>query len=355
MSPLRRQWRQTLTIARRDFVATVFTPILPAVPLRRPPALLRLIGGMGAASVSVRGRPTGSGWCSSSIAPTPRRCARRTSALRSLFSQEQRPPVLEPRVPAADPARQARAALEETGVDVAATIRGPLAHPTIAYAACNRRADARYLAALADRALLAQASGATLRAVARIERVTTGGPTLGGRSASAFMAVFGIFFLTLFLSGQVVGTMAEERNNKVIEALAAAVPLELVFLGKLLGMFGGGAVRRFLGHGGEPGGAVDPRRVRQRAAPGGARGRLRLVRLPVRRLFHHCLSPPRLASSALKVNDAIDVPHHDPAGRDVRARQCGGIEAGHAGDGGGGLPPLLAVRDGGHAANAPES
>jgi ABC-2 type transport system permease protein len=42
----------------------------------------------------------------------------------------------------------------------------------------------------------------------------------------------------LFLSGQVVGTMAEERNNKVIEVLAAAVPLEAVFLGKLLGMFG---------------------------------------------------------------------------------------------------------------------
>ena len=32
--------------------------------------------------------------------------------------------------------------------------------------------------------------------------------------------------------------MAEERNNKVIEVLAAAVPLESVFLGKLLGMFG---------------------------------------------------------------------------------------------------------------------
>src|SRR3546814_19187722 len=32
--------------------------------------------------------------------------------------------------------------------------------------------------------------------------------------------------------------MAEERANKVIEVLAAAVPLESVFLGKLIGMFG---------------------------------------------------------------------------------------------------------------------
>ena len=50
--------------------------------------------------------------------------------------------------------------------------------------------------------------------------------------------MFGIFFLTLLLAGQAVGTMAEERGNKVIEVLAAAVPLESVFLGKLLGMFG---------------------------------------------------------------------------------------------------------------------
>ena len=40
------------------------------------------------------------------------------------------------------------------------------------------------------------------------------------------------------LAGQAVGTMAEERSNKVIEVLAAAVPLESVFLGKLIGMFG---------------------------------------------------------------------------------------------------------------------
>ncbi|MCS7493946.1 ABC transporter permease, partial [Raoultella planticola] len=52
------------------------------------------------------------------------------------------------------------------------------------------------------------------------------------------IGVFAMFFLTLFLSGQAVGTMAEERSNKVIEILAAAVPLESVFFVKLIGMFG---------------------------------------------------------------------------------------------------------------------
>uniref|UniRef100_UPI00157604E5 ABC transporter permease n=1 Tax=Sphingomonas bacterium TaxID=1895847 RepID=UPI00157604E5 len=64
------------------------------------------------------------------------------------------------------------------------------------------------------------------------------GASQGGRHQSAFFASLGVFFLTLLLASQVIGTMAEERNNKVIEILAAAVPLESVFLGKLLGMFG---------------------------------------------------------------------------------------------------------------------
>ena len=47
-----------------------------------------------------------------------------------------------------------------------------------------------------------------------------------------------IFLLTFFIAGLTMGTMAEERSNKVIEVLAAAVPLESVFFGKLIGMFG---------------------------------------------------------------------------------------------------------------------
>jgi ABC-2 type transport system permease protein len=237
MSPLRRQWRQTLTIARRDFVATVFTPIFLLflfAPLIM--ASFGAIGGMGAASVSA-GSADKQRLVLLLDGQDTEAMSEADAALRPLFSGEARPPALDARPPGEDAAAQARAALAEKAVDVAAVMRGPLAHPTIAYAAGNRDA-ARYLAALADRAILAQATGAHLRSQARLERVETGAPTLGGRKASAFFAVFGIFFLTLFLSGQVVGTMAEERNNKVIEVLAAAVPLESVFLGKLLGMFG---------------------------------------------------------------------------------------------------------------------
>lgn len=49
-----------------------------------------------------------------------------------------------------------------------------------------------------------------------------------------------IFMLTLLLATQSISSIAEEKSNKVIEILAAAVPLESVFMGKLLAMLGVG-------------------------------------------------------------------------------------------------------------------
>jgi ABC-2 type transport system permease protein len=45
-----------------------------------------------------------------------------------------------------------------------------------------------------------------------------------------------IFLLTMLLAGMVLSNMVEEKNNKVIEILAAAVPIDAVFLGKLMAM-----------------------------------------------------------------------------------------------------------------------
>ena len=237
MSPFRRHLRQTLTIARRDFIATVFTPIF-LLFLFAPLIMgsFGAIGGMGAASASA-----GSADKERIVAILSRADARALAAadhaMRPLFRGENRVPEIVVNAPEGDEAAQAKAALARADVDVAAVMTGTLDHPTIRFAAGNRRV-ARYLAAAADQAIRLARTGDRPLSVATIEEVRGATTTLGGRKASAFFAVFGIFFLTLFLSGQVVGTMAEERNNKVIEVLAAAVPLESVFLGKLLGMFG---------------------------------------------------------------------------------------------------------------------
>jgi ABC-2 type transport system permease protein len=47
-----------------------------------------------------------------------------------------------------------------------------------------------------------------------------------------------IFIITLMLATLLLSTLVEEKSNKVIEVLAAAVPLDAVFLGKLLAMLG---------------------------------------------------------------------------------------------------------------------
>ena len=45
-----------------------------------------------------------------------------------------------------------------------------------------------------------------------------------------------LFFLTILLSGMLLSQLIEEKSNKIIEVLAAAVPIDAIFLGKLFAM-----------------------------------------------------------------------------------------------------------------------
>jgi ABC-2 type transport system permease protein len=47
-----------------------------------------------------------------------------------------------------------------------------------------------------------------------------------------------IFFLTMLLAGMVLSNLVEEKSNKIIEILAASIPMDSVFLGKLFAMLG---------------------------------------------------------------------------------------------------------------------
>ena len=55
-----------------------------------------------------------------------------------------------------------------------------------------------------------------------------------------------IFAVTVLLATLLLSNLAEEKTNKVIEVLAAAVPLDAVFLGKLVAMLGISLVGLFL-------------------------------------------------------------------------------------------------------------
>lgn len=47
-----------------------------------------------------------------------------------------------------------------------------------------------------------------------------------------------LFLLTMMLAGMVLSNLVEEKGNKIIEVLAAAIPMEAVFFGKLFAMLG---------------------------------------------------------------------------------------------------------------------
>jgi ABC-2 type transport system permease protein len=51
-----------------------------------------------------------------------------------------------------------------------------------------------------------------------------------------------LFFLTLLLSGMVMSQLIEEKSNKIIEVIAAAVPIDAMFLGKLFAMLAASVV-----------------------------------------------------------------------------------------------------------------
>ena len=104
---------------------------------------------------------------------------------------------------------------------------GPLGAPRIV----ERNADGssgRYLALLASEVLRDRAAGNVAPARPHFENLQSGGTSIAVQQSLGFGAVFIIFLLTLLLAGQTVSSLAEEKGNKVIEILAAAVPLESV-------------------------------------------------------------------------------------------------------------------------------
>ena len=239
MSALGKAIRQTLTIARRDFIATVYTPVF-LLFLFAPFLMgaLSAVAGFGAAASVDRGGSDRSRLVAIVAPADTRPIAEADTRLRAVFRHGEEPAGLTTLAPDADPAAQARAAFAARDYDAAAVMYGPLSAPTILEGPRAGRAGA-YLATLAGETLADRALGARRPKVeARHLPFRTERRSQRDTGGSAFFATFGIFFLTLFLAGQVASSMTEERNNKVVEILAAAVPLETVFVGKLIGMLG---------------------------------------------------------------------------------------------------------------------
>ena len=223
-----------IVVARRDFLAIVATPTF-LLFLLAPLFMvgMGLAGGMGASQLADSARGAGR---IVAIADTADLEALRAADTRLRTVMPREPALLELRV--ASPAQADPIAIAgEKGSDTYAVMSGDLAAPRIV----EREKDSgsgRYLALLAGEVQRARAAGPLPPVTPRFEAVSSGGTSIAVQQSLGFGAVFVIFLLTLLLAGQTVSSLAEEKGNKVIEILAAAVPLESVFLGKLLGFLG---------------------------------------------------------------------------------------------------------------------
>jgi ABC-2 type transport system permease protein len=65
---------------------------------------------------------------------------------------------------------------------------------------------------------------------------TSGDAAKQARMRTAQTGLTVLFLLTIMLAGMVLSNLVEEKANKVIEILAAAIPMDAVFLGKLFAM-----------------------------------------------------------------------------------------------------------------------
>ncbi len=57
-----------------------------------------------------------------------------------------------------------------------------------------------------------------------------------GQQVTGQLAQVIMYFLTVLLTGMVLSNLVEEKSNKIIEILAASIPIEAVFIGKLFAM-----------------------------------------------------------------------------------------------------------------------
>ena len=223
--------RSAWVIGRRDFVATVWSKafIFFLIGPLFPVLLGAIFGGIGARVATQAEQPR------VAVIATADEFAK-LEAARAKVGQAfgDRPMVELVRAePAGDAAAQTRALLDSSARPVLAVLSGGLEHPQLTGAIRTDGTVAGQMDLMLESARADPRPGPGL-AVTSVEQ------SKGAESRSlAITAQVGqmiLFFLTIILAGMTLSQLIEEKSNKVIEVLAAAVPIEAIFLGKLFAM-----------------------------------------------------------------------------------------------------------------------
>ena len=126
-----------------------------------------------------------------------------------------------------------RAVLERREGSLAAVLTGSPAAPVLT---APPERLARWNGPVALIAADAQGARRPYPEVRTHEVATSGASEQRARLRTAQAGQLLLFLLTMLLAGMVLSNLVEEKANKIIEILAAAIPMDAVFLGKLFAM-----------------------------------------------------------------------------------------------------------------------
>jgi len=227
--------RAAFVIARRDFTATVLskTFLLFLLGPLFPIGLGFIFGGIGA-QVEKTAAPA-----TVAVVSSPADFAL-LEAARDRFAPfgSDRPLVRLQRVePEADAAAQRRRLLTSADRPVLGVLEGGLFAPHFTGAVTADGRTVRQINLFVEEAVRMRALPPIPSQPVEVTLTrTSSGSVAFARNITARAGQTILFVLTILLAGMLLSQLIEEKSNKVIEVLAAAVPVDSIFLGKLFAM-----------------------------------------------------------------------------------------------------------------------
>ncbi|MEO8455413.1 MAG: ABC transporter permease [Sphingomicrobium sp.] len=223
--------RSAYVIGRRDFSATVLSKAFlffllgPVFPL----LLGGILGGITANVTSKAEQPV------VAIVSSPTEFSRLASAREGLVDAMGESAVvrLVHYAPDRDSRAQQRSLLASRRPPFRAVLTGGLAQPHLTGAVGPEDPiSAQMNLILAD----ARAQEPQSMSLALTKTASDRGSEAQDREQTGQIGQMLLFFLTVLLSGMVMSQLIEEKSNKIIEVIAAAMPIDALFIGKLFAM-----------------------------------------------------------------------------------------------------------------------
>lgn len=228
-------------IARRDFIALVFSRFF-IIFLVAPLLLFGFSIFMSMAS-RAQDRAATQPVVAMVVDGATAEALTRARARLAASTSEQTFPTLRVVAPAENVAAQAQNLLADEKGNYSAVLSGSLERPVLTGPRGASDFVGRRMQLLLDESRRTEALDEARAAppALQLERVVTeqaAGSLHSSRRALAQVAQVVIFMITLMLATLLLSTLVEEKSNKIIEVLAASVPLDAIFLGKLIAMLG---------------------------------------------------------------------------------------------------------------------